>query len=678
MKPAAPVAIKFRDMRRLLFALAAFLLPGLAHAENYSDMWFNPAESGWGVTIADHETQLFAVWYTYEADGSPSWFTVPGGTFNANRTVFTGDLYRTTGPSYTGAFNPAAVATTRVGSASFHFTPGGAATFTWTIGAITRTKQIQRLPFGDAAPKWGVDRTDLWWNPAEAGWGLTIAQHGNNMFGAWFTYAPSGQPLFIVMPGVQQQSVDTFTGALYTTTGPGYTSATFDPAQVRVTQVGSATLRFNGDTATFTATVNGHTQTKTLSRQPFGGPTAPPAPPPTLHNRVEENVGVTFSGPWTQSSATFGWSGGSAMQSSTAGATATITFTGTSIRWLGARGRKMGIALVSVDGGPPREVSTMGKPNDIIHTPIVTIDGLSPGQHTLTITVAGRHEPQADPGDIVVVDAFEIDPGTTVSHWQDTNPGIQYSGPWTKSSVHLPYSGSGVQNVPELAVTAQESETAGATVAVPFRGTGISWIGYRGPDAGIATVRVDSGAPMEIDLYHPIATYQPIVFTAQGLPDTNHTLTITATGRKNPASTGARVVADAWDIYTPGRRYEEYDPSIVYTHVNGIWWTPRNPSRVWSEGGSATHNKAGATATFTFTGTSVSWIGCRKGSASGTVHVYIDDVFQQRIYLGENYPIEGYQMTVYRKDGLPHGQHTLKIEVVSNSGYVVVDAFDVR
>src|SRR5688572_26440836 len=506
-------------MRKLLIGLAALLLPALAHAENYSDMWFNPSESGWGVTIADHETQLFAVWYTYDTDGSPVWYTVPGGTFSGDRTAFTGDLYRTTGPSYAGPFNPGAVAPTKVGTAYFQFTPGGPATFTWTIGSLSRSKQIQRLPFGSAPANWGVDRTDLWWNPAESGWGLTLAQHGNNMFGAWFTYAPSGQPLFIVMPGVQQQSIDTFTGALYTTRGPAYTAATFDPAQVAVTQVGSATLRFAGDTATFTATVNGHTQVKAISRQPFGGPATAPPPPP-IENRVEENVGVTFSGPWTASPATFGWSGGSAMQSSTAGASATITFTGTSIRWIGARGRKMGIALVSVDGGPPRELSTLGKPNDIVHTPIVTIDGLSPGQHTLTITVAGRHESQADPGDIVVVDAFDIQPGTTVSHWQDSNPGLQWSGPWTKSSVHLPYSGSGVQNLPELAVTAQESETAGATVTVPFRGTGISWIGYRGPDAGIATVRVDSGAAYEVDLYHPISTYQPIVFTAQGLFDT--------------------------------------------------------------------------------------------------------------------------------------------------------------
>ena len=93
----------------------------------------------------------------------------------------------------------------------------------------------------------------------------------------------------------------------------------------------------------------------------------------------------------------------------------------------------------------------------------------------------------------------------------------------------------------------------------------------------------------------------------------------------------------------------------------------------------STSNQPGSFATFTFTGTSVSWIGCRKGSASGTVDVYIDGVFQRQVYLNENYPTEGYQMTVYRKDGLPYGPHTLMLKVVNTDrSYVVVDAFDVR
>jgi hypothetical protein len=47
--------------------------------------------------------------------------------------------------------------------------------------------------------------------------------------------------------------------------------------------------------------------------------------------------------------------------------------------------------------------------------------------------------------------------------------------------------------------------------------------------------------------------------------------------------------------------------------------------------------------------------------------------------MNQNYPIEGYQMPVFRKDGLAPGPHTLIVEIISDGGgYVVVDAFDVR
>jgi hypothetical protein len=243
-------------------------------------------------------------------------------------------------------------------------------------------------------------------------------------------------------------------------------------------------------------------------------------------------------------------------------------------------------------------VSLFARPTDEIHTPIITINDLSAGQHTLTITVTGTHDSQGE-GNVVVVDAFDIQPGTTVSHWQESNPGLQYSAGWHKSSTAQNYSGTGVSNPPELPVSAQETQAAGATLTVPFRGTGINWIGYRGPDAGIAQVRIDGGAASEIDMYASIATYQPIVFEARGLADTDHTMTITSTGRKNAASSAARVVFDAADVITPGRRYEEYDPSIAYV---GSTWTPHNDARVWSEGATATSNEPGATATFSFTG----------------------------------------------------------------------------
>jgi hypothetical protein len=391
--------------------------------------------------------------------------------------------------------------------------------------------------------------------------------------------------------------------------------------------------------------------------------------------RVEDSdKRVSFTGAWTPADPGLGWSGGSAVQASVAGATASIAFEGTSIRWIGSRGRKMGIASVSVDGGPALEVNLFGRPTDEAHTHVVTISDLAPGKHTLTITVTGRRDGQAE-GSVVVVDAFDLQAATTISHWQDTNPDLKYSAGWTKASASFPWSGSGVSNVPELPVTAQETSTAGQTVMVPFRGTAIDWIGYRGPDAGIAVAQLDGNAAVEVDMYSPTIVYQPVVYSATGLTDDEHTLRITATGRRNAASIGTRVVVDAFDVFTPGKRYESSDPSITYTGA----WTHDNTARVWTAGVTSTSNQPGATATFHFTGTSVSWIGCEKGSAGGTANVYLDGTFVKQVMLSQNYPVEGYQMTVFRADGLAYGPHTLKIEVANTDGsYVVVDAFDVH
>ena len=396
-------------------------------------------------------------------------------------------------------------------------------------------------------------------------------------------------------------------------------------------------------------------------------------PPPGP--RVEESDRqVTLAGAWSAADTSLGWSGGSAMESTAAGATASITFTGSSIRWIGSRGRLMGIASMSVDGGPAREVSLFGRPTDEAHTTVVTLSDLGPGQHTLVITVTGRKEGQSD-GNKIVVDAFDIDPGNTISHWQDTDPRFAYTSKWTKSDIALPFSGTGVSNLPELPVSAHETATAGESVTVPFRGTGIAWVGYRGPDAGIAIVQVDGNPQGQVDLYSPTVSYQPVVYAIAGLADADHSLKIQATGGRNAASSGSRVVVDAFDVTTPGRRYEQYDPAITYVGA----WTFDNNARVWTEGVTATSNQKGATATFRFTGTSVTWIGCEKGSAGGVANVFIDGTLVKEVRLSQNYPIEGYQMPVFRADGLPNGPHTLQIEVTNTDGsYVVVDAFDGR
>jgi hypothetical protein len=365
------------------------------------------------------------------------------------------------------------------------------------------------------------------------------------------------------------------------------------------------------------------------------------------------------------------------MQSAVPGAQASLTFNGTSVRWIGNRNVRSGIALVKVDAGPAIEVDLFARSEEI-HTPVITLDGLSAGTHTLTIEVTGRRNPDPEAvSSVVVVDAFDVQ-AQVVSHLQETDPDVAFSaGDWVQANPGFAWSGGGVFTAPDPAVGgARVTVTPGAKATLTFRGTGISWSGARMSSSGIASVSIDGGVASEVDTYSPTNRIQDVVFTATGLADAIHTLTVEATGRKNNASTGAQIVVDAFDVTGPGRRYQEKDPALTYSSGAGDWIFG-NPNRAWSEGYISQSNTLGAKVTFTFTGTSVSMIGLRKLS-TGLANVYVDGVFVEQINTYLPPPMEAYQTTVFRADGLTNGTHTLTIEVASSGSYIVVDAFDVR
>ena len=393
-------------------------------------------------------------------------------------------------------------------------------------------------------------------------------------------------------------------------------------------------------------------------------------PPPAAVNRHEEtDASVSFSAGWIQDTGSFAWSGGGAVESMTPGAQATFTFTGTSVTWIGMRGPDSGIARVFVDGAWVSDVDMFARSYEI-HVPVFTAKNLANGSHTLTIQVTGLKngdsQAVASPYALVVVDAFDV-PAQVVSQLQDTDPGMVYTAGWIQGDTSRSWSGW----------YAAVSMTPGARATLPFNGTSVSWIGYRGPDAGIARVYLDGSFAGEVDLYNPNARVQAVVFTSPALADANHSLIIEATGLKNAASSGTRVVVDAIDVARPGMRYEETEPSVTYAGD----WTHGNLNRAWSMGTMSASSEAGAHVTFTFTGTAVSWIGSRKNTA-GIARIYLDGAFVTEI---DTYaPTDGLQNTLFTATGLAAGSHTLTIEVTgqknaaSNSAYIIVDAFDAR
>ena len=47
--------------------------PNLALATNYTDLWWNANESGWGINFTHQGDIIFATWFTYDAAGKPWW-----------------------------------------------------------------------------------------------------------------------------------------------------------------------------------------------------------------------------------------------------------------------------------------------------------------------------------------------------------------------------------------------------------------------------------------------------------------------------------------------------------------------------------------------------------------------------------------------------------------------------
>ena len=256
-----------------------------APAINYEGLWWNsPAgsESGWGINFAHQGTIIFASWFTYDLTGKGLWLTMTAPQIATG--VYSGALYTTTGPAFNAVpFNPAQVKLTQVGTGTLSFSDANDGTFAYTVNGVAQMKNITRQVFGPlpvcatatASLAAAINYTDLWWAaPAgsESGWGINFTQEGATIFATWFTYDLDGTPMWLSVTA-PNTSPGVFSGTLYRTTGPAFDAVPFNPANVVLTAVGTATFTFSdGNDATFAYTVNGISQNKAITRQVFRGP----------------------------------------------------------------------------------------------------------------------------------------------------------------------------------------------------------------------------------------------------------------------------------------------------------------------------------------------------------------------------------------------------------------------
>jgi hypothetical protein len=232
------------------------------------DMWWaGPGENGWGLSIAQSGNNLFPVIYGYDASGHPTWLVMPSGNWNSARTVFSGLLYSPQGSPFFAYDLSRFQAGAPVGVGTLTFTGHDTAELELTVDGASTRKSISRQVFGAGAAT-GPAVGGMWWGgPAQNGWGVSIMQQGSELFSVWYTYDASGRAVWYVLPGGDWTSPSSYEGRAFKTSGSPL--AAYDPARLRISDVGSYRLRFDGDAATLEYAIEGRSGTLSLTRQAF-------------------------------------------------------------------------------------------------------------------------------------------------------------------------------------------------------------------------------------------------------------------------------------------------------------------------------------------------------------------------------------------------------------------------
>lgn len=122
---------------------------------NYTDLWWDPQRSGWGVMITHRpDDTLFAAWFDYGRDGQPVWYTFLGKP-SFRGYIFTGQVLLTHGPNPASPPFESSTGISVVGEAVFRFggSPVGLqgrydrGSMSIDIGGIVHESPLQRFPF---------------------------------------------------------------------------------------------------------------------------------------------------------------------------------------------------------------------------------------------------------------------------------------------------------------------------------------------------------------------------------------------------------------------------------------------------------------------------------------------------------------------------------------------------
>ncbi len=162
-------------------------------------LWYNPERSGHGVDLQHAGDNLFIIWYTYNDDGTPTWYLAAGEyspNWQAPLSRFTWDASsRTTNGE-------------EVGTVNMNFSNATQSTFSWDINGRTGSESFQYFAF--AGEPTIQQHTSSYYDPNDSGWGISVITQGNTLVSIIFYYDEAGEPIWALGTGPTDNSVDMY------------------------------------------------------------------------------------------------------------------------------------------------------------------------------------------------------------------------------------------------------------------------------------------------------------------------------------------------------------------------------------------------------------------------------------------------------------------------------------
>lgn len=251
----------------------------------------------------------------------------------------------------------------------------------------------------------------------------------------------------------------------------------------------------------------------------------------------ESSSDPVYSGTWTKRTNSGAYNGYDSYSSGTNNFVQ-LSFSGTSVKWIGSKGSNFGKADIYIDG-----VLDVSDLDCYSSTPreqqiLYNKTGLVAGKHTIKVVVKGTKNASSSDYNLVF-DEFEYEAATSTG-WtrvDEGGSGVSYSGTWYSASDSNAFNGAYKYN-----------NTSNNYVQFTFNGTGVKWISCLGGNLGKADVYIDGTlSQSSIDCYSPSVVYQNINFSKTGLTNGQHTIKVVVKGTKNTSSSDYHLISDAFE-----------------------------------------------------------------------------------------------------------------------------------